>query len=144
MSLGEHIQRKSVSPFSRLAIPLSLGDSIAFLLFAAIGRASHAEAAGLDAIIQVAETAAPFWLGWMVVSPLLGAYRNDVISVPRTMAARTTLAWLLAWPIGLGLRALIRQSGIPLTFALITGATVLLILLVWRSIFAFVAGRKVS
>lgn len=144
MSLGENIQRNSISTLSKLSLPLAIGDVIAFLVFAAIGRASHAEAAGLDAIVQIAETASPFLIGWMIVAPLLGAYRSDIITAPRTMATRTSLAWLLAWPIGLGLRALIRQSGIPLVFALITGVTVLLILLIWRSIFAFVVGRNHS
>lgn len=142
MGLGEQIQRPGLVPSAKLSVPLALGDIVAFLVFAAIGRASHAEAAGLDAIVQVAETAAPFWLGWMIVAPLLGAYRSDVITAPRAMAGRTALAWLLAWPIGLVLRALIRQSGIPLIFALITGATVMLILLVWRTVFAFMAGRR--
>jgi hypothetical protein len=121
---------------------LVAGDAVAFLIFAAIGRASHAEAAGLDALLQVAETAAPFMAGWFVAAPFLGAFRPDVIAAPRRMLARTALAWLVAWPIGLGLRALIRQSGIPISFALVTLITVLCILALWRGIFAGVASRR--
>jgi hypothetical protein len=122
---------------------LVAGDAVAFMIFAAIGRASHAEAAGLSALLQVAETAAPFMVAWFAAAPFLGAFRPDVAAAPRRMLARTALAWLVAWPIGLGLRALIRQSGIPLTFALITLVTVLCILGLWRALFALVASRRV-
>jgi hypothetical protein len=57
------------------------------------------------------------------------------------MLGRTALTWLVAWPIGLGLRALIRQSGIPLTFAAITFITVLVLTGIWRLAFALVAKR---
>jgi hypothetical protein len=57
------------------------------------------------------------------------------------MIGRTALTWLVAWPIGLGLRALIRQSGIPLTFAAITFITVLVLTGIWRLAFALVAKR---
>jgi hypothetical protein len=52
-----------------------IGDALALLIFAALGRASHGEAAGLTALTQVAETAAPFIIGWFAVAPLFGAYR---------------------------------------------------------------------
>jgi Protein of unknown function (DUF3054) len=120
---------------------LAAGDALAFMVFAAIGRASHNEAAGLAALAQIAETAAPFAAGWFVVAPLAGALRAEVAAQPRRMLARTALAWLLAWPIGLLLRALIRQTSIPLSFAIVTLITNMLILLGWRSAFAWLARR---
>jgi hypothetical protein len=121
---------------------LAGGDALAFLVFSALGRASHSEAAGLDAIMAVAETAAPFAIGWFAVAPLAGAFKPEVVGRPRRMLARTALAWLLAWPLGLLLRALIRQAGIPLSFALVTLITNLLILLSWRGAFAWLASRR--
>jgi Protein of unknown function (DUF3054) len=120
---------------------LVVGDLITFLLFAAVGRASHAEAAGLDAIAQVAETAAPFAIGWFLVAPFVGAYREDVTGRPGRMLSRAALAWLIACPVGLVLRALIRQTGIPWTFALVTFLTVLVMVGIWRGAYALVAQR---
>lgn len=129
------------APGMRRSLALIGGDALAFLIFAAIGRASHSEAAGFDAFLQVAETAAPFAIGWFVVAPFVGAFRPEIAANPRRMLARSALAWLLAWPIGLGLRALIRQTGIPISFAIVTLITVLCILLLWRGVFAVVAAR---
>ncbi|MFL5805451.1 MAG: DUF3054 domain-containing protein [Roseiflexaceae bacterium] len=120
---------------------LAAGDALAFMAFAALGRASHSEAAGIAAILQVAETAAPFAIGWFVVAPFAGAYRAELVQQPRLMLARSALAWLLAWPLGLLLRALIRQSTIPLSFAIVTLITNMLILLGWRGVFAWLASR---
>src|SRR5262245_6936250 len=99
---------------------LVAGDALAFLIFSAIGRASHSEAAGLAALAQIAETAAPFAIGWFAVAPFVGVFRAEVAARPRRMLARTAVAWLLAWPVGLLLRALIRQTSIPLSFAVVT------------------------
>jgi hypothetical protein len=121
---------------------LAAGDALAFMIFAALGRASHSEAAGLAAILQVAETAAPFAIGWFVVAPFAGTYRADIASRPRQMLERSALAWLLAWPIGLLLRALIRQTTIPLSFALVTLITNMLILLGWRGLFAWLNAKR--
>lgn len=72
-----------------------------------------AEAAGLAALPQIIETAAPFMIGWFAIAPLVGAYRAEQTATPRSMLGRTALAWLIAWPIGLGLRALIRRDWYP-------------------------------
>lgn len=131
----------SARPDLRRTAALVAGDALAFILFSAIGRTSHGEAAGLAALLQVAGTAAPFLAGWFLAAPLLGAYRPALLAGPRPMLARTALAWLAAWPLGLGLRALLLQRGIPLSFALVTFATVLVILSIWRGLFALGASR---
>ena len=141
MALIDRSRRAPAAPDLRRTAALAVGDALAFMLFAAIGRASHGEASGLNAIIQVAETAAPFAVGWFAVAPFVGAYAPEVSSRPRSMLGCTALAWLIAWPIGLVLRALIRSSGIAPTFAAITLVTVLLILLGWRSAFAWLSAR---
>ena len=121
---------------------LVVGDALALLIFAALGRASHGEDAGLTALAQVAETAAPFIIGWFAVAPLFGAYRAQMTGALQPMLARTALTWLVAWPIGLGLRALIRQTTIPVSFALVTFVTVLAIMSLWRGAFALIAARR--
>lgn len=117
------------------------GDMVMFLVFAALGRSSHGMASGLAAALQVAETAAPFALGWLVTAPFVGAYRPTIVAEPRSMLQRTAGAWLIAWQLGLVLRALIRQSGIPLSFALVTLATNMVILVIWRGMFAWALAR---
>lgn len=116
----------------RIAV-LVVGDAIAFLVFAAIGRGSHGEASGLAAIPQIALTALPFAAAWFVIAPFVGAFRRDLTADPRKMAKRTVLAWLLSWPVAMALRGIFVDHGIPpLTFAIITLVFNTGILLVWR------------
>jgi len=142
MALTDQSRRASAAPDLRRIGALAAGDLVAFLAFAAIGRRSHNEAAGISTLAQVAETAAPFAIGWFAIAPFAGAFRSAALGSPRAMLARTALAWLLAWPIGLGLRALIRQTSIPISFAIVTLITNMVILLGWRGIFAWLTARR--
>src|SRR4051794_22331742 len=85
MALTDHSQPAATTPDLRRIAALVAGDALAFLVFAAVGRASHTEAAGLDAILQVAGTAAPFALGWFIVAPLAGAFKAELAGKPRKM-----------------------------------------------------------
>lgn len=140
---------------TRLA--LVLGDTISFLIFATIGRRSHGEAAGLNAFFEVVKTAAPFLLGWFLAAPWLGAYRlasegvmaHNVAAPPipqplTPFIKRTVLSWVVACPVGLGLRALLLQRGIPISFAIIVFLTNLVLLTVWRSSFGWWTMRRKS
>jgi hypothetical protein len=142
MALTDHPGRVSAAPDLRRAGLLAAGDLVAFLVFAGIGRASHGEATGLDAILQVVETAAPFAVGWLLVAPFAGAFRAEVIRRPQSMLARTALAWLVAEPIGVVLWSLLRERPIQATFVIITFLTNLVILLGWRGAFAWLAAKK--
>lgn len=135
---GVAIRRAGIGQIALLV----LGDCLAFLVFAAIGRRSHGYAAGFDALIEVAGTAAPFILGWFIVAPFAGAFRplpegprGEVIGA---MAGRTLLAWALACPLGLLLRALILWREIPPSFAAVTFITNLIILGGWRLLFSLI------
>src|SRR5258708_21715896 len=79
-------------------ILLVIGDATAFLIFAAIGRRSHGEAASISSFLQVVGTAAPFALGWFIVTPFIGAYRRRQTTGVRNMAPRTALSLVAAWP----------------------------------------------
>lgn len=121
---------------------LIAGDVAAFLVFAAIGRRSHGEAAGLDAFLAVAATAAPFIAGWWLTAPFVGAYRRAATAGLGPMLQRTALAWLIAWPVGLALRALLLGRGIPVSFAIVTLLTNALIICGWRALFAWLESRR--
>jgi Protein of unknown function (DUF3054) len=120
---------------------LVVGDAIAFLVFAGVGRGSHHEATGLSALAQVALTAAPFALGWFIVAPFVGAFRRAKIGTPRAMLGRTELAWLASWPAALLLRWAFTGKVPPLSFAVVTLIANALFLAVWRGAFALVAAR---
>lgn len=121
---------------------LVLGDALAFLLFAALGRQSHQEAAGPSALGAIAWTSVPFALGWFVVAPFLGAYRRAATEGPAKMLRRTELAWLAAWPVALLLRwALSQDHQIPLSFALVVLIANAVLLGAWRTLFAIVAAQ---
>jgi hypothetical protein len=124
-------QLRKIPDMQRI-LTLALGDVFAFLIFATIGRGSHGETTGIAALPEVVVTAAPFAIGWFLVAPFVGAFRRDVVANPRTMAIRTALAWILAWPVGLLLRWLFVGRVPPLSFALIVLSFNLAVLLVWR------------
>ncbi len=124
----------------RMRLLLVGGDIVSFIVFAIIGRSSHGEAAGLAAMVEVLKTAAPFLLGWFLVAPWLKAYRPPEGQTGAFLRS-TALAWLVAWPLALLLRALFLQRGIPVSFALVTLISNLVLLLGWRGVFAWLTNR---
>ncbi len=128
--------RKEIS-YNRAVIILVIGDILCFLIFAALGRNTHGEASGFAAIPQIILTALPFAAGWFLVSPFVGAFRREIVAQPRAMAIRTSLAWLLSWPMAMLLRGIFVDHGVPpLTFALIVLLFNMALLVVWRSLYA--------
>lgn len=124
-------------------LSLILGDVLVFLIFSAIGRRSHGEAAGLNALLQIAVTAAPFAAAWFLVSPWFGAFRRRVVTEPKTMVVRTLLAWLAAWPLAMALRGILVDHAIPpWTFGLITLITNTILLLLWRAPLAWLVKQR--
>ncbi|MBV9230257.1 MAG: DUF3054 domain-containing protein [Chloroflexi bacterium] len=134
-------QARGLSNAKRITL-LVIGDVLVFLIFSAIGRRSHGEAAGLDALVQIAFTAAPFAIGWFIVSPFVGAFRRGLEVQPGKMALRTALAWVAAWPVGLLIRGLIEWKVPPLSFALVTLISNTVFLLIWRWPFALVNSMR--
>jgi len=118
---------------------LALGDMLAFLAFAAIGRGSHGEETGLAAIPQVILTAAPFAIAWFIVAPFVGVYRRELMADPRKMAARTLLGWVLSWPVAMALRGIFVDHAVPpWTFAVIALVVNAAFLLIWRWPYALI------
>jgi hypothetical protein len=130
---------KAMSPRRRI-ITLAIGDAIVFLVFASIGQNSHGESLSIPSIIFIA---LPFALGWFLVAPFVGAFREDIVSNPRRMANRTIQAWFLSWPVAMALRWLLvdrtRNTSLIsfITFAFVALVILIIILLLWRWPFAF-------
>jgi hypothetical protein len=121
---------------------LVIGDAIVFLIFAAVGRRNHGEAASF---LQVVGTATPFALGWFIIAPLVGAYRRRQTTGVRKMAQWTALSWLAVWPATMLFRGVAVDRAIPpWTFMLISLISNMLFLEVWRVLFAWLSGRSLK
>lgn len=126
-------------------ILLVIGDAIVFLIFAAVGRRSHGEAASLSSFLQVTGTAAPFALGWFIIAPLVGAYRRRQTTGVRKMAQWTALSWLAAWPVTMLFRGIIVDRAVPpWTFMIISLISNMLFLEIWRVLFAWLSSLKAT
>lgn len=99
-------------------------DLLAVLVFAAVGRSSHAEMVNAYGVLA---TAAPFLLGlllgWLVVRAWHAPLRLPV----------GVAVWAGVVTAGLGVRAVFTHR-LPLTFVLITVAVLALLLLGWRAV----------
>jgi hypothetical protein len=126
----------------RRTLALLAGDIVVFLVFAAIGRRSHGEAAGLGALLDVAVTAAPFILGWMAAAPWLGAFSPEATRGPAAMLRVTLASWLAALAVGAVARALFIGRFSPPSFYVVTFLVALLLLGGWRGLFAWVESRR--
>jgi hypothetical protein len=113
-------------------IILVLGDIVALILFTLIGQRQHDIAISAMGIIV---TTAPFIIAWLVVGFFMGAFKPSAYFNIGQAAKKVTIVWLIAGPVGLGLRALFEQKGVPLNFVIITMVVILIFLLVWRILF---------
>ena len=126
----------------RIAV-LVVGDIIAFLLFARAGHGQHHETTALGSLVT---TAAPFVVAWLVCAPWLGAFGrlgSAATTRPRHLLKRTAIAWLVAWPLALILRAFWMRAGIPLVFDLIALVANAVLLLGWRGVASWLLWRQV-
>jgi DUF3054 family protein len=135
---------RAATPVTRRGVLLAAGDVLTFHAVTAVGLLSHGELSSLDQLPHLVEVAMPFAAGWLLAAPFVGAFRPDVVAVPRRMLARTCVAWLIACPIGLLLWSLVRQRPVQPAFAIVTFLTNLVALLGWRATFALLAGRRDS
>ena len=99
-------------------------DVLAVVVFAAVGRRSHAQ--GVDAF-GVLSTAAPFLLGLLLGWLVVRAWRAPL----PLLVGVAVWAWVVL--VGLGVRAVFLHR-LPLTFGLITAASLALLLLGWRAV----------
>jgi len=116
-------------------IILATGDVTALAVFAAIGRASHHEALS---VLDALGTAAPFIVGWVSASTLLGGYSRRAVETPLKTAG---LAWITGIPAGLLVRSLLRGHLPETTFVAISMAFTGIFLIGWRRAYAkYLAG----
>ena len=112
----------------------SVADGGAVLLFAAVGRLSHA--GGLTAI-GVLEVAWPFLAGGAV-----GALAGRTWRRPESLPSGAAV-WAGALVGGMLLRAL-TGGGVPLSFVLVTAIVLAVLLLGWRGAYALIGSQRAT
>jgi hypothetical protein len=121
---------------------LLLGDWLVLLLFVFIGQRDHA-ISGPGALPSMLNTAFSLGLPWTVAAFVLGAYRLRPDPGWRVWLGRALNAWLVAAPLGLLLRALLRnQDVIPVTFILVAMSIGGLMIVGWRAVAYWWVARR--
>ncbi len=121
---------------------LVTGDVLTLLIFAAIGRRSHGEAVGLEAMLEVVTTGLPFIAGWLLIAPWTGAFKPEATRSPFGMLRATLLGWCGGLLVGALLRAAMLGRFSPVSFYLVTFAVALFMLSGWRSLFLLLETRR--
>jgi hypothetical protein len=106
-------------------------DVIAVVVFAAVGRISHAEAESLSGLLA---TAAPFLIGLVAswATPVVRAHPVGIRAGAVVLAGTAVL--------GLLLRAAF-TGRLPLTFAVVTVVSLAVLLIGWRTLSLLVSHR---
>lgn len=119
-------------PPRRLPGWVVVADAVAVVVFAAIGRESHAEGA---AVVGVLEVASPFLLG-AVLGALAARSWRDPLSWRSGLAT-----WAGAVVVGLALRAVVLHR-LPLSFAVVATVALGVLVLGWRGVARAVIGVR--
>lgn len=111
----------------------ALADAACVVTFAAVGRASHAEA---DALIDVLRVAWPFLAGGA-----LGWIATRAWRAPGRVWPQGVGIWVLTWAFGMILRGLAGAGRAP-AFLLVAATALGVLLLGWRAIATLVSANR--
>jgi hypothetical protein len=126
----------------QLLLLLVLGDLVIFMFFAFTGRETHAPG-DANLIVNALPTLLTFLIVWFAIAALGGVYRSGVITNPRSAMLRTLIAWIIAAPIAIILRAiLLSRTAIPWQFVAVTMGLVGSLLLLWHGGMAWYRARR--
>jgi hypothetical protein len=117
------------APSSRITLLAAAADAVAVVVFAAVGRLSHAEA---DDLLGLLGTIAPFGVG-LVAAWAMPVVRRDPAAWQAGVAAVVCVAG-----VGLLLRAGF-TGRLPLSFAVVATVSLAVLLLGWRGLAALVS-----
>lgn len=113
-------------------LALAAGDVACIALFVLLGERSHGVSV-VDQPLVVLDTFAPFFIGWVVASLLVGAYAARAHRSLRAAAGYAAGSWAVAVAIGQSLRAtsLFHGSAAP-TFVVVSLLVGTALLVTWR------------
>lgn len=127
------------TPFNRPL--LATIDTIALIIFAAIGKSSHTTTGDID-IIAVLLTAFPFVTSWLLTSPITNVYSpddtSDTSNILLSTSKKVGKGWGVAIPLGIVLRGVIKGYAPPVPFIIVTLISTFVILVLARVLFAIV------
>jgi peptidoglycan/LPS O-acetylase OafA/YrhL len=112
----------------RRALVALLADIVCVIVFATIGRRSHAE--GLT-VAGIAQTAWPFLAGTAVGWLLIGGWRRPFTVIPTGVAV-----WVCTVVVGMLLRKA-TSAGVATSFVVVASVATAVLLLGWRGAAAF-------
>jgi len=119
---------------------LILGDILAIALVTFIGFATHGEA-GLSFLPRMAAAFFPLVVGWFLLAPWLGLFKDETIYDARQLW-RPALTALFAAPLAAVLRGFILNAPIIPVFAAVLGGTSALGMVLWRLIWVGLVRRR--
>ncbi len=123
---------------------LMLGDVVIFMFFAFTGRETHAPG-DTHLIVNALPTLLTFLIVWFAIAAVGRVYRSVVMTNLRAALVRTLVAWIIAAPIAIVIRALILQrTAIPWQFVAVTMGLVGSLLLIWHGGVAWFLKRRSS
>lgn len=112
---------------------LAIGDLLVLILFVVIGQEDHGMS-GVAALPSLAITTLSIAIPWTIASVLLGGYRPETADGLWPWLGRVLTIWLIAAPIGLIIRALLRgQASIIVVFMAVLLGLGGLFILGWRA-----------
>jgi hypothetical protein len=121
---------------------LIAGDVIIFMFFAFTGRETHAPG-DPNPIVNALPTLLTFLIGWFTIALVGGVYRSAVSANLRSALLRTLIAWIIAAPIAIVIRAiLLQRTAIPWQFVAVTMGLVGSLLLLWHGSYAWYRVRR--
>lgn len=121
---------------------LLAGDWLLLLLFVFVGQRDHAMSV-IGALPSLFTTTLALALPWALAAWAVGALRLPDSAAWRPWFGRIIAAWLMAAPLGIILRALLRgQASIPLPFMLVVLGLGALFMLGWRAMVYWRVGRR--
>jgi hypothetical protein len=132
------------TPAVTRVIVLIIGDALVMLLFAWVGRRSHAMS--MFDIGALLTAAVPFIVAWFLVTPWFGLFTTEVSQHWRRLLPRLLIGWAIGGPLALVLRALFLGRPIPAgiipSFAVVALGFTTLLMLAWRLGYCWWANRR--
>jgi hypothetical protein len=127
---------------NRPQLLLVLGDVVIFMFFAFTGRETHAPG-DANLIVNALPTLLTFLSVWFVIAAVGRVYRSGVMTNPKAAVLRTLIAWIVAAPIAIVIRAmLLSRTAIPWQFVAVTMGLVGSLLLLWHGGMAWFWQRR--
>lgn len=112
-----------------------IGDFTAFFIITLIGFFNHQSSLSIGRFLV---TFIPLCAAWLITAPWFGLFEKDQIS-NATVWWRVIWAVMLSTPLALFVRALLLNSSVLVTFALVMISTSIIAILVWRFIWFFIS-----